>query len=153
MSSLQVASRGEGGPKGAAAGANHPTRGGDQGLHGTGRGQAKGGRPHHQELEGVRTLWQKNLVPITRFTSLERDAARLDGERSQLSRAVAQAKGKIAEIQLQVIQIDQDLRTEVEKDLIETRSKLAELAERKTAAVDQLNRTDIRAPQVAAFTN
>ncbi len=101
----------------------------------------------HQELDGVRTLWQKNLVPITRLTSLERDAARLDGERSQLSGAIAQAKGKIAEIELQVIQVDQDLRSEVGKDLIETRAKLAELSERKTAAVDQLNRIDIRAPQ------
>lgn len=100
-----------------------------------------------KELEGVQTLFQKNLVPITRLTSLQRDAARLQGERSQLAGAVAQSKGKIAEIQLQMIQIDQDLRTEVGKDLIETRSKLAELAERKTAAVDQLNRTDIRAPQ------
>src|SRR5258708_10842151 len=101
----------------------------------------------HQELEGVRTLWQKNLVPITRLTALERDTARLEGERSQLSGMTAQAKGKIAEIELQIIQVDQDLRSEVGKDLIETRSKLSELAERKTAAVDQLNRIDIRAPQ------
>jgi HlyD family secretion protein len=101
----------------------------------------------HQELEGVRTLWQKNLVPISRLTALERDSARLDGERSQLSGMIAQSKGKIAEIELQIIQVDQDLRTEVGKDLIETRSKISELTERKTAAVDQLNRIDIRAPQ------
>jgi HlyD family secretion protein len=101
----------------------------------------------HQELEGVRTLWQKNLVPMNRLTALERDTARLEGERSQLSGMIAQAKGKIAEIGLQIIQVDQDLRTEVGKDLIETRSKISELAERKTAAVDQLNRIDIRAPQ------
>ena len=101
----------------------------------------------HQELEGVRTLFQKNLVPMTRLTSLERDTARLEGERSQLAGMMAQSKGKIAEIELQIIQIDQDLRTEVGKDLIETRSKLSELAERKIAAVDLLNRTDIRAPQ------
>ena len=101
----------------------------------------------HQELEGVRTLWQKSLVPITRLTSLERDTARLEGERSQLSGTIAQAKGKIAEIELQIIQVDQDLRSEVGKDLIEARSKLSELAERKTAALDLLNRIDIRAPQ------
>lgn len=100
-----------------------------------------------KELEGVRTLWDKNLVPISRLTALERDAARIEGERSQLTGMIAQAKGKIAEIELQVIQIDQDLRTEVGKDLVETRSKLSELAERKTAAVDQLKRIDIRAPQ------
>ena len=101
----------------------------------------------HNELDGVRTLWQKNLVPIARLTSLERDTARLEGERSQLTGTIAQSRGKIAEIQLQIIQIDQDLRTEVGKDLIETRSKLSELSERKTAAVDQLKRIDIRAPQ------
>ena len=101
----------------------------------------------HKELEGVRTLFEKRLVPMNRLTALERDTARLEGERSQLSGMTAQAKGKIAEIELQIIQIDQDLRTEVGKDLIETRSKISELAERKTAAVDQLYRIDIRAPQ------
>jgi len=106
----------------------------------------------HQELEGVRTLWQKKLVPMNRLTALERDTARLEGERSQLSGMTAQAKGKIAEIELQIIQVDQDLRTEVGKDLIEARSKISELAERKTAAVDQLNRIDIRAPQAGAST-
>lgn len=100
-----------------------------------------------QELEGVRTLWQKNLVPISRLTALERDAARIEGERSQLSGMIAQAKGKTAEIQLQIIQIDQDLRSEVGKDLVEARSKISEMAERKIAAVDQLQRIDIRAPQ------
>jgi HlyD family secretion protein len=29
----------------------------------------------HEELERVRDLWQKRLVPITRLTSLERDTA------------------------------------------------------------------------------
>jgi len=101
----------------------------------------------HQELEGVRTLWQKGLVPISRLTALERDTARLEGERSQLSGMTAQARGKIAEIELQIIQVDQDLRAEVGKDLIEARSKISEVAERKTAAVDQLDRIDIRAPQ------
>lgn len=101
----------------------------------------------YKELEGVRTLWQKNLVPITRLTALERDTARIEGERSQLTGMIAQAKGKISEIELQSIQIDQDLRTEVGKDLIETRSKISELSERRTAATDQLNRIDIRAPQ------
>jgi HlyD family secretion protein len=100
-----------------------------------------------QELGGVRTLWEKNLVPISRLTALERDAARIEGERSQLSGMIAQAKGKTAEIQLQIMQVDQDLRSEVGKDLVEARSKLSELAERKIAAVDQLQRIDIRAPQ------
>ena len=59
-----------------------------------------------KELEGVRELWKNNLVQITRLTALERDAARLEGERAQLIAAVAQTKGKISETELQIIQID-----------------------------------------------
>lgn len=100
-----------------------------------------------QELEGVRDLWRKNLIPIQRVTQLERDAARLQGESGQLTAATAQAKGKISEIELQIIQIDQDLRSEVAKELREIQGRIAELVERKVAAEDQLKRVDIRAPQ------
>jgi HlyD family secretion protein len=101
----------------------------------------------HQELEGVRDLWRKNLVQIQRVTALERDAARLEGERGSLVSSIAQTKGKITETELQILQIDQDLRTEVGKELAEIRGKTAELVERKVAAEDQLKRIDIRAPQ------
>src|SRR5205823_5204053 len=53
----------------------------------------------------------------------------------------------ITEIELQILQIDQDMRSEVGKDLAEIRAKTAEYSERKIAAQDQLNRVDIRAPQ------
>ncbi|MBV8838960.1 MAG: HlyD family type I secretion periplasmic adaptor subunit [Alphaproteobacteria bacterium] len=100
-----------------------------------------------KELEGVRDLWQKNLVQFTRVTQLEREKVRLEGERGQLIAQIAQTRGKIAETELQIIQIDQDMRTEVGKDLAEIRAKTAELVEKKVAAEDQLKRIDIRAPQ------
>jgi HlyD family secretion protein len=99
------------------------------------------------ELEGVRDLWKKNLIPINRVTALERDGARLEGERGQLVATVAQTKGKISETELQIIQLDQNLRQDVAKELAEIRAKVAELVERKVTAVDQLQRIDIRAPQ------
>ena len=95
----------------------------------------------------MRELWQKNLVQITRVTALEREAARLEGERGSLVSTIAQTKGKITETELQILQIDQDLRTEVGKDLAEIRGKLSELVEKRVAAEDQLKRIDIRAPQ------
>ena len=100
-----------------------------------------------QELEGVRDLWNKKLVQFNRVTTLEREQARLEGERGQLVASVAQAKGKIAETKIQILQIEQDMRTEVGKDLAEIRGKYAELVEKKVAAEDQLKRIDIRAPQ------
>jgi membrane fusion protein, type I secretion system len=100
-----------------------------------------------QELQGVRDLWQKNLVQLNRLTSLQRDEARLDGERGQIVAQAAEVKGKIAEIQLQIIQVDQDLSSDVAKELRETDSKIGEYVERKVTAEDQLKRTDLRAPQ------
>src|SRR3954470_2334274 len=99
------------------------------------------------ELKGVRELWQKNLIPIQRVTALERDGARLEGERGALISSIAQTKGKITETELQILQIDQDLRTEVGKDLAEIRGKVSELVEKRVAAADQLKRIDIRSPQ------
>ena len=100
-----------------------------------------------RELAGVRELWKQNLVQLTRLTALEREAARLDGERGQLIAAAAQAKGKIAETTLQILQIDQDIASDVAKELREVDGKIGEFVERKVAAEDQLKRTDIRAPQ------
>src|SRR6266699_4389388 len=48
-----------------------------------------------RELAGVRELWKQNLVQLTRLTALEREAARLDGQRGQLVPPAAQATGKI----------------------------------------------------------
>jgi HlyD family secretion protein len=98
------------------------------------------------ELEGVDGLYQKGLVPLTRKTSLQREAARLDGERGQTAAAIAEAKSKISEAELQAVRIDQDFRTEVMKDLREAQDKEAELVEKSVAAQDLLKRVDLRAP-------
>lgn len=100
-----------------------------------------------RELKGVRELFEKNLVQISRVTQLERDAARLEGDRGQFIAASAQAKGKMAETELQIIQVDKDLSTEVSKELREINDKIGEFVERKVTAEDQLRRIDIRAPQ------
>ncbi|SCW70628.1 HlyD family type I secretion periplasmic adaptor subunit [Ancylobacter rudongensis] len=99
-----------------------------------------------EELAGVRQLYAKNLVALSRKAALEREAAELDGESGRLIAAVAQAEGRIAETRLQVIEIDDVLREEVMKELGEIQSKAAELTERRIAAEDQLKRVDIRAP-------
>jgi HlyD family secretion protein len=98
-------------------------------------------------LRGVNKLWLKNLVPYASVASLEREKERLERERGQLVASIAQSKGKIAEIEIQILQIDQDMRTEVGKDLGDIRGKIAELVEKKVAAEDRLKRVDIRAPQ------
>lgn len=103
------------------------------------------------ELDGVRKLHATNLVPLSRVTSLEREAARLLGEEGQFVAEIARAKGRIAETEIQIIQLEQDQRKEVATQLTETEAKIAELVERRTAALDQLTRIDIRAPQAGVI--
>jgi len=100
-----------------------------------------------KELTGVSDLYDKHLVQLSRLTTLQRDAARLSGERAQYIASRAQAKGKITETELQIIQVDKDVVSDVSKDLRETNDKIGEFVERKVTAEDQLRRVDIRAPQ------
>ena len=110
------------------------------------------------ELTGVQDLYDKRLVPITRLTTLQREAARIEGERGQLISAIAETKAKVGEAQLQIVRIDQDFRTEVVKELGEVQGKEGELVQHGVAARDMLDRIELRAPtsgivhQLAAHT-
>jgi HlyD family secretion protein len=108
--------------------------------------KAREGAHNARELDTVRSLFQRNLVQMSRLSPLERDAALIEGVRGALEAQIAQAEGKIAETELQIIQIDTDWRSEVLRDLRETEGRIAELAERRAAAEDQFRRLDIRAP-------
>jgi membrane fusion protein, type I secretion system len=100
-----------------------------------------------REIESSRGLWDKNLIPLSKYTALQRDAARLEGEHGVLVATESQIKGKIAETKLEIIQIDRDMTSEVGRDLRDADAKIGELVERKVAAEDQLKRVEIRAPQ------
>jgi HlyD family secretion protein len=99
------------------------------------------------ELGENHKLWRLNLVPLAKYTALQREAARITGERAQLVANIARARAAVAETRLQVIALDQDRATEVMKDLREAQAKVAELTERRAAAEDMLKRVDIRAPR------
>jgi HlyD family secretion protein len=98
------------------------------------------------ELTGVQDLYDKRLVPLTRLTTLQRETARIEGERGQLISAMAETKAKIGEAQLQIVKLDQDFRTDVVKELGETQGKEAELEQRGVAARDIIDRIELRSP-------
>jgi len=91
------------------------------------------------ELEGLADLEAKQLVTKTKIAALRREKARLEGELGQFVASAAQTQGRKTEISLQIVRLDQDMKTEVVKELRETQSKIA--------AEDQLRRVEIRAPQ------
>lgn len=99
------------------------------------------------ELQGMEELWKKKLVPISRLADRQRAQAQLDGEDGQLTASAAQTRGRISETELAIIQIDQDMRSQVAGELREIDAKAGELRERQVAAEQSLKQIDIRAPQ------
>src|SRR5690606_25567014 len=97
----------------------------------------------HKTLKG---LADKRLIENTRVYTSNRDRARLLGERGEINAAIARARTRQSEIQLQILSIDETARTEAQRELSLAETRISELNERKTAIEDRLSRTDIRAP-------
>lgn len=100
-----------------------------------------------EELDGLRKLWKKGLVSQQRLMTMERSAVKLEGESGYLLAQRAQAAGRIAETELQIIQVDQDLKSEVATELRDIQVQTGEYVERKVAALSELKRIDIIAPK------
>lgn len=99
-----------------------------------------------EEIAGATELHGKGLTPLTRLRALQREKVRIEGERGQLQAELARSRGRTSETELQIIQIDQDMRAEVIQELREIEAKWAELQERRIAAQDKLTRVDLIAP-------
>ena len=100
-----------------------------------------------RELKGVRDLFARGLVPLTRLAGLERDDARIEAEAASLRTAAAQARGRIGETRLAILQTVQEARSEAARQLRETEALAAEETERAVAARDALDRIVLRAPR------
>jgi len=100
-----------------------------------------------QEMSAMEELESKQLVPLQKRIALRRDAANLTGQLGALKASAAQTKGKVSEIELQILRIDQDFRSELMRELRDNQARQAEFSERRVAAEDQLKRVELRAPQ------
>lgn len=99
-----------------------------------------------REIADLRDLQTKGLVQRPRVTSLEREIARNQGVLGDVNARIAQSNGKIAETEIQIVQIERDAQTEVTKEIRDVETKISELIEKRLAAEDQLRRIDIKAP-------
>lgn len=98
------------------------------------------------EYHKVKGLVDARLVEGARLYTASRERARLLGERGEIDAAIARARTRMSEIRLQVIAIDENGRTEAQRELSVVETRLSELQDRRTAIEDRLTRTDIRAP-------
>ncbi|WP_336270581.1 HlyD family type I secretion periplasmic adaptor subunit [Vreelandella arctica] len=98
------------------------------------------------EYEGNRGLAERGLIARTLLVPMARDRARISGERGEIHASIARARTRMSEIRLQIIAIDEDARTEAQRELSAVDAEFSELRDRHIAIEDRLARTDIRAP-------
>ncbi|MFG1404396.1 HlyD family type I secretion periplasmic adaptor subunit [Xanthobacter sediminis] len=102
------------------------------------------------ELTGIRPLYRQGIVTLNRLNTLERNAVRLRGERGQLVASIAAARTRISELEVQLLQIDQQMRAEVAAELRDVENDQATLREKEVAALDTLKHIEITAPIAGA---
>lgn len=98
------------------------------------------------ERAGVRELWEKDLVTISRMNQMERSAADIDGRIGALAAQKAQTQAEITETRERAIQLDQSRRVEAGTELARISATLNEQMMRQVQADDQQDRSRIRAP-------
>lgn len=99
-----------------------------------------------KELAGLRRLFAEGLAAQTRILALERTAADLNGRLGQIVSDIARNDVAVGEARLQIEQVDNTFRSEVVQDLERVERDIAEVDEQISAAKDQADRTEIRAP-------
>ena len=98
------------------------------------------------ELAGVLVLYGQKLVPVSRVMALQRERARLEGSIGRLIADAAKAERNIAEIRLNIDQIEEKAQEEVANATTEVRQRIGETREKLTVAGDVLRRIDVVAP-------
>jgi HlyD family secretion protein/epimerase transport system membrane fusion protein len=99
-----------------------------------------------EELGGQRELLKTGLTQRSRVLALEREAARIKGERGERISDVARSRNAIGGTELDLLQLDRTFHEKVTGDLRDAQAQIADLRERVGAAEQVLAYIDIRAP-------
>ncbi len=99
-----------------------------------------------QELEGQEKLYKQGLAQLNRLLSLRREEARLDGQVGELTAGVAQSRGRIAEIEIQILQLSTDRQEEAITTLRDVQHQENQVREKLASLRETMARLEVRAP-------
>ncbi|KNG94707.1 HlyD family type I secretion periplasmic adaptor subunit [Pseudaestuariivita atlantica] len=99
-----------------------------------------------EELANQQDLLDRGLAQASRVLGLQREQARLSGTVGELTAQGAQAAGRITELDLEILKLEERRREEAITELRDLQSREREFAEQRRALIDQLQRLDITAP-------
>ena len=99
-----------------------------------------------RELDTQRVLMEKGLTELQQLLELEREAARLDGQGGDIAARIAGARGRIAEIEIAILQIGARRVEEAEGQARQVEARESQVRERLTGLRRRLAGMEVRAP-------
>ncbi|MCB1938573.1 MAG: HlyD family type I secretion periplasmic adaptor subunit [Rhodocyclaceae bacterium] len=98
------------------------------------------------EKAGLDGLMAKGMVEKTKYRNLEREIARVQGERAEHVSEIAAARSLIGEKELQKFQIEKTFHEEVTEELRKVQTDIYDYLQRMDAARFVLEQTELRSP-------
>jgi HlyD family secretion protein len=99
-----------------------------------------------QELATQQALLDKGLAQVSRVLAIQREEARLAGSLGELTASRAQAEERITETEIERLRLAAARREEANTQLRDIGFRELELAERRRALAERIDRLEIRAP-------
>lgn len=98
------------------------------------------------ELAAQQDLLNKGLAQASRVLALQREDARLRGQLGELTAAAAESRGRITEIDLEILRLRTQREEEAITQLRDLQYREFELREQRLTLQDRLSRLEITAP-------
>jgi HlyD family type I secretion membrane fusion protein len=104
------------------------------------------------DLKRLMPLFYNKFIEIGRIRAMERDLVKVDGLKGEIAANIARVRGQISETKIKIIEADQQVRTDAQREYREVDGRIAELQERIVAAQDRLSRMNLTSP-ISGFVN
>ena len=99
-----------------------------------------------QELADQQELLKQGLTQAGKVLALQREQAGMQGSIGELTAAIAESRGRIAEIEIEVLKQGSTVREEAGTTLRDMQTRENELRQRAVGLHETLDRLDLRAP-------
>jgi HlyD family secretion protein len=98
------------------------------------------------ELVDLQRGLEKGVVTRTRFSAVQREQARIEGEMANHRADIARINNSISELETQILQLRKDRLEQVLTELRTAQTELSDLREQSVTATDQRRRVDVLSP-------
>jgi HlyD family secretion protein len=99
------------------------------------------------ELADMRMLESKGLIRRPVLRQSERDVSRLRGDMGDVESRIASAQSQLAETEFKMAEVTRSARSEILSQLTEISAQYADAEQQRLAALDRMQRLEIKAPR------